>query len=223
MEWVRLQEEKSRGHALSDRVKPSSNPVLPFRPSVHRRPSGMGSIALAAWWADTSRSRVSLQRRVKLINLPWTTPGIFHLPRKTEVFLGVFKGMSRIHWFWMAQEAHYLITHTQPWPPHRQWWTFSVDDVKANPEQLCWDRERKKKLNCYWETVPCIFLISLHWNMAADRLFFFFCEKGKSSLCPSLCSPLHMGGVSLQSAGALPHTAKGRISSDVLQISLLLK
>lgn len=41
----------------------------------------------------------------------------------------------------------------------------------------------------------------------------YFGEKGKSSLCPSLCSPL-MGGVSLQSAGALPHTANSRISSD---------
>lgn len=35
--------------------------------------------------------------------------------------------------------------------------------------------------------------------------------------------PTHMGGVSLQSAGALPHTANGRISRDVLQIFLLLK
>lgn len=118
-------------------------------------------------------SRVSLQRRVKLINLSWTTPRIFpRVPRKTG-FPRTVQGKEQDTFFWGSTRSS-LPHYSHPaLLPHRQWWTSSADDVKANSEQLFWDRERGKKLNCYWETVPCIFLNSLHWNVAAERLFWW--------------------------------------------------
>lgn len=144
MEWIRLQERKFKGHTLSGRVKLSSSPVLPFLSSVHTRASGMSSMALPARWADTSRSRVRLQKRIRLRSLPWTTPRIFHLCQERQRF---FQDCSRekAGCIDLGQHKRLITSCSHPaLPPHRQWWTSSADNVKANPEQLCWDGERGK-------------------------------------------------------------------------------
>lgn len=169
MEWVRLQEDKAKGHALSGRVKLSSNPVLPFHSSVHTRPSGMSSMALPARWADMSRSRVSLQRRVRLINHPWTTLEFSPCAKKDRGFPRTVRGKEQATLIWGSTRDS-LLHDSRPAlaTPH------AVMDIQCRwCESKSWTtllgQREEKKLNCYWETVPCIFLISLHWNMAADR------------------------------------------------------
>lgn len=162
----------SKGHALCCGVKLSSYLVLPFHSSVHPRPASTSLVALPARWAGVSRSRVSLQRGWRLKSPAWSTPIIFHLCQERQ------KGFPSSD---QGKEQGKLV-----WGSTRSWLSHDSHPAPATPQlvmviQRSWceckswtallGQRAKKELNYYRETIPCLFLISLHWNVAADMLF----------------------------------------------------
>jgi len=73
-------------------------------------------------------------------------------------------------------------THSQPWLPTCTACGGHPTQQRESKSQTALRGQREIKLDCDREPNPCLILISLHWNMAADRLFWL--KKARAHCVP---------------------------------------